>query len=116
MSTASRPGKASMPFTLDNGGGDYWLGGTTTSDFTPDTGLRGCLAETLVFDRALAPEEIAKLYRRGRGLHRAMLGGLVAGYHFDESRGTTVADFSGHGNTGTLHGGVRWENDGGRDY
>ena len=30
--------------------------------------------------------------------------GLVAGYHLREGRSAIVADFSGHGNTGTLKG------------
>ena len=31
--------------------------------------------------------------------------GLVAGYHLDENTGTSAADFTGHGHTGTLSGG-----------
>ena len=87
--------------------GNYGLGGAAANIET-DTGLRGSLAESLIFDRALDPEEIAKLYRRGRGPHRAMLEGLVAGYYFDEGRGTAAHDFSDHGRDGTLHGGARW--------
>ena len=34
--------------------------------------------------------------------------GLVAAYGFDEGSGTTAADASGGGNTGTLSGGVGW--------
>ena len=34
-------------------------------------------------------------------------GGLVAAYSFDESGGLTVADLSGHGNTGTISGATR---------
>ena len=36
--------------------------------------------------------------------------GLVAAYAFDEGTGTTAADLSGNGNTGTLGGGVTWTN------
>jgi hypothetical protein len=45
---------------------------------------------------------IASLYSGGS------LSGLVAGYDFDEGSGTTVADFSGNGNTGTISGNVSW--------
>jgi Concanavalin A-like lectin/glucanases superfamily/Domain of unknown function (DUF1929)/Bacterial Ig domain/Kelch motif len=34
--------------------------------------------------------------------------GLVAAYAFDEGAGTTVIDYSGNDNTGTLSGGVAW--------
>ena len=65
--------------------------------------------ELLVYNRALSPAEVLGLYNRGKGTYAdAKARGLVAGYHFDEGRGTTVHDFSGHGNDGTLHGGVSW--------
>ena len=97
-------GRDSMPYTIDSGGGGYFLGGTPNDR---DCSLQGCLAETLVFNRPLGPAEIAELYNQTRGAERVgKMEGLVAGYHFDEGHGTTVADFSGHGNDGTLHGGV----------
>lgn len=34
--------------------------------------------------------------------------GIVVGYHFDEESGTSVRDFSGNGNTGTLNVGDNW--------
>ena len=98
-------GNASMPYTIKSSS-DYGLGGV--ADDAIDT-LRGCLAETLIFDRALGSVEIAQFFRRGRGLgpFRDLLDGLVAGYCFDEGQGTTANDFSGHGRDGTLHGGVK---------
>ncbi len=58
-----------------------------------------------VFNRAITFADVSKFYAGGAGNHGAVgVGGLIAGYHFDEGRGTTVADFSGHGNTGTLLG------------
>ncbi len=104
-------GKATMPNELAGQGGDYWLGGVTPGDTTPHDGLRGCLAETLILNRALDSDEIASLYHRGRSPHGAMIDGLIAGYHFDEGHGTTVNDFSDHGRNGTLHGGVKWLRD-----
>ncbi len=102
-------GSASMGYTIDSGGGGYCLGGAPESPGEPGCSLQGCLEETLVFNRPLGPAEIAALYKRGRATPPAgKMAGLVAGYHFDEGRGTTVADFSGHDNTGTLRGGVTW--------
>ena len=42
----------------------------------------------------------------------AIPAGLVAAYNFDEGSGTTVADFSGNDNTGTLEGGATWTAEG----
>ncbi len=67
--------------------------------------FKGSLGEVRIYNRALSQAEIAVLYANPA---RATNRGLAAGYHFDEGRGTTIADFSGHGNTGTLHGGVTW--------
>ena len=69
----------------------------------------GALQEMQVFDRALTAADVAKLYDRGAGNYGAVgVRGLAAGYHLDEGHGTTVADFSGHGNTGTLQGNAAW--------
>ncbi len=69
----------------------------------------GALNEMQVFDRALTADDAAKLYADGKGNYGAVgVRGLAAGYHLDEGHGTTVADFSGHGNTGTLQGSVAW--------
>ncbi|MGH7427645.1 MAG: LamG-like jellyroll fold domain-containing protein, partial [Candidatus Methylomirabilaceae bacterium] len=38
--------------------------------------------------------------------------GLIAGYAFEEGSGTTVADASGNGHTGSLNGGVTWTSSG----
>ena len=62
------------------------------------------MSEVRIYDRALSPDEIAVLHSHPA---RATDRGLVAGYHLDEGRGTTVTDFSGHGNTGTLQRGHR---------
>ena len=67
------------------------------------------MRDLMIFDQVLSQEEVTALAAAGPGgdLSRyARMGSLVAGYHLDEMRGTTVADFSGHGNDGTLHGGV----------
>ena len=71
--------------------------------------LTADVGELLIYKRAVSAGQIAKLYTEAGGdRDNQDKAGLVAGYHFDEGRGTTVADFSGHGNDGTLHGGVKW--------
>jgi len=102
-------GNAAMGYTIDSGGSGYFLGGATEFPGESCHSLQGCLAETLVFNKPLNPAEIARLYNRGHGTQRiGRMDGMIAGYHFDEGGGTTAADFSGHGNTGTLKGGVTW--------
>lgn len=79
----------------------------------PDSFFNGYIDEPLLFNRALSAGEITALYNSGVGVHghianSPFTSGFVAGYHFDENTGTTVNDFSGNSNTGTLHGGVTW--------
>ncbi len=65
----------------------------------------------LVYNTVLSAGDVEVLYggrqRTSDGPY-PRAGNLVAGVHLDEGRGTTVADFSGHGNDGTLHGGATW--------
>ena len=70
----------------------------------------GAFNEMQVFNRAHTAADAAKLYADGKGNCTARWGsaGWLPGYHLDEGHGTTVADFSGHGNTGTLQGSVAW--------
>ena len=99
-------GRAAMAYAINSGSGGYCLGGTLND---PRLNFMGCLGNTLIFDRPLGASEIAKLYGRTSGAQGAgKMAGLVAGYHLDEGRGTTAHDFSGHGNDGTLKGGVRF--------
>ena len=65
----------------------------------------GRVREIRIYDRALSPNEIAILHSNPA---RATNQGLVLGFHCDEGSGKTVADFSGHGNNGTLHGNMQW--------
>lgn len=81
---------------------------------------RGVLDDVRVYDRALSATDIAALYAglSGRfctspiGAEGAMMfngaatgptSGLVGHWKFDESAGTSAADDTGAGNTGTLH-------------
>jgi hypothetical protein len=67
-----------------------WSGGNV--DFT-----NGALDETHFYDRVLSASEIAGLAT-----------GTNAYYTFDAGSGTTAADSSGKGNTGTLQAGAGW--------
>jgi len=90
--------------SFDTGSGPLTIGAIPGPIWGSSLALKGCVSEVRIYDRALSPDEIAVLH-----LHpaRATDRGLVAGYHLDEGRGTTVTDFSGHGNTGTLQRGHR---------
>ena len=69
----------------------------------------GEVGQLLIYKRAISAEQVARLYGQAGGdIDSRDTVGLVAGYHLDEGRGTTAADFSGHGNSGTLKGGVTW--------
>jgi hypothetical protein len=71
----------------------------------------GSLSELLVYNTVLSAGDVEVLYggrQRKSDDSYPRRDNLVAGYHLDEGPGMTVADFSGHGNAGTLHGGVTW--------
>ena len=71
--------------------------------------FNGDIGALLIYRRAISAEQIAKLYAEAGGICDSQdKAGLAAAYYFDEGRGTTVRDFSGHGNDGTLQGGVEW--------
>ena len=71
--------------------------------------FQGEIGEILIYNRAISGRQMAKLYAEAGGNCDSQdKDGLVAGYYLDEGQGTSVADFSGHGNTGVLKGGVTW--------
>jgi hypothetical protein len=75
--------------------------------------FQGSIADVGLWKKGLDNTAIAALYEAGRGgLRRASRAlrdnRLTAGYALDEGRGTTVADFSGHENTGKLQSDVPW--------
>ena len=83
--------------------------------------FQGDIAQPLIFGNALEERDVRTLYAGGLRSYAdpnapsdreapTFWKGLVAGYRLDEGRGTTVHDFTGHGNDGTLHGGVTWAN------
>ena len=58
----------------------------------------GAIDDLRIYDRALASNEVAELATPAMG------DGLVLHYTFDEYNGTSIADESGTGNTGAVHG------------
>jgi hypothetical protein len=80
-----------------NGPGDLWIGGaeTVSQSFT------GAVDDVRVYSQALAEAEVQQLAN----------GPLLGYWKFDEGSGTTAADASGNGATGTLVGAVSWTAD-----
>ncbi len=77
------------------------------SDTSGSFPFNGSIDEVKIYNRALSAAEISEQYEIGRG--------LVGAWNFDEAGGTTVADSSGQGNTGTLVNGPTWDSvDGGQ--
>jgi len=105
---AYQPGVQPIPTlgleSFDTGSGPLTIGAIPGPIWDSSLALKGCVSEVRIYDRALSADEIAVLHSHPA---RATDRGLVAGYHLDEGRGTTVTDFSGHGNTGTLQRGHR---------
>jgi len=66
------------------------------------------LDEARLYSRALSTAEVAAHYNNGTGQYGVPETGLVAGWHLDEGSGTTSADYSGNGRTGTLVNGPGW--------
>ena len=90
---------------------DLQLGAKADSHNASGGFFRGAMHDLMIFDEPFSLERAAAIHAAGPGgdlSQYAWMSSLVAGYHLDEHRGTTVHDFSGHGNDGTLHGGVSW--------
>jgi hypothetical protein len=63
----------------------------------------GSFDEVRCYDHKLSDAEITARYNSGAGLYGGNpTDGLVAAYHLDEGTGTSLADYSGNGHTGTL--------------
>src|SRR5439155_1741188 len=78
-----------------------WLG---RSHVTSDPRFHGAYDDFRFYNRALTTNEISSL----AGGNDPGTTGLLFGYAFDETDGFTAKDFSGHGKTATLFGGVTW--------
>jgi hypothetical protein len=107
---------ALKPTVMLNGapfGGDTKQNNLGYDSYSSDKFFIGSLDELLVYDTALSASDAGDLYGGRRRTYddpsRYPHGrNLVAGYHLDEGRGTTVRDFTGHGNDGAFSGGATW--------
>lgn len=68
----------------------------------------GAVDEVRIYDRALTSGDVTALYNGGAGVVGTTEANLVAGFHLDEGSGTSTADYSGGGHTGTLNGTATW--------
>ncbi len=86
------------------GAGTLWvMSSQGTGEFTG-----GELDELRIYQRALTAAEVAARYSAGRGQYGFPEPALLAGWHFDEGRGSSAYDYSGNGHTLTLAGGPSW--------
>ena len=94
------------------GGDDLQIGAKSDSHAAHSGFFHGAMRNLIIFDQALSPDWVAALDAARRGgvdvARNPWVASFVAGYHMDEGQGTTLADFSGHGHDGTLHGGLKW--------
>lgn len=70
--------------------------------------FEGGLSEVHFYSRALSSAEVAEEWNAGERKNGAMTDGLIAGYHFDEGRGSVVRDFSQNNHDGILINGPEW--------
>ncbi len=78
-----------------------WLGSKSFGGYE----VKGKLDDVRIYGQALTPVEMQALHAAGAG---SQVGGLIGHWEFSEGTGTTTADSSGVGNTGTLGGGATW--------
>jgi hypothetical protein len=76
------------------------IGSASDASYT----MTGFLYKARVYNRALSATEVEEHFR---GIYTNNTG-LAGRWDLDEGAGTTCADLSGNGNTGTLYGGVSW--------
>ena len=85
---------AGLPRNSCFGGGGCWGG----------VYFKGFLDDVRVYNRALSASEVSDLYYATGGTAGDTTSGLVGWWKLDDGSGTTAADSSGDGNTGTLGG------------
>jgi len=95
VSTAALSGTMSAPTNTT------YIGRHPTFGFS----VTGEIDDARIYDRSLTSGEVSEIYNSGTGTpNDVAAGGLVGWWKFDENTGTTAADSSGNGNTGTLSG------------
>jgi chitodextrinase len=85
--------------------------GTSTTLAFSNTGLASGTSYSYRVRAADAAGNLSAYSNTSTAITPATIGGLVAAYAFSEGTGTTVADSSGNGNTGTIVG-ATWTNNG----
>lgn len=90
--------KAATGALYDSGSHNLNLSEPVWADF------QGKLDEMRIYSRCLTPTEISEHYNGGAGLYGVPETGLEMGWHFDETSGTVVEDYSGNGADGNLTG------------
>src|SRR3989338_7022784 len=85
-------------FSLLDGGGK--IGSRAAAEFP----FPGSLDDVRIYNRALSPTEVTALYNSGSAKIQTVSQGLVGSWQFSEGAGTSTADTSPSGNTGTLTG------------
>lgn len=88
---------------FNSGGGNYTLAARGASEF-----FLGKVGQFAIFPYLLSATQIGELYR---GQYDPTTIGPGMSWQFTEGSGTTTADGTGNGNTGTLNGGVTWSTD-----
>jgi len=75
----------------------YWIGKV-------DNYWRGDIDDVRIYNRALSPSEISRLYQAGQVTRKMVSNrGLVGYWTLSEGRGTDADDYSGNGNIGTIN-------------
>lgn len=64
--------------------------------------FKGNMDEVRLYQKLLTTSEISDEYNSYKGRYEWNISGLVGGWHIDEGTGTSLTDFSGNGNTGTI--------------
>lgn len=64
----------------------------------------GTIDEVRIYNQALSASAVKCHYNGGIGYYGRAETGLVAGWHFDESKGIAAADYSGNSRNATIHG------------
>jgi hypothetical protein len=70
--------------------------------------IKGVLDELRVYGILLTAAEVSRHYNQGQVSNGTPEPGLIAAWHFDESTGLTVMDYSGNGRHGTLRNNPQW--------
>jgi RHS repeat-associated protein len=92
-----------LSWALNSNGGHYIISSSGST-----WAFDGQISEAAVWSAALGGTAIAALYNSSHGCYGYATQDMLIGYHMDEGRGTTLADYSGSNHPGTLHDNISW--------